>query len=404
MSKYVESLLNSKRVLLLQGPMGDFFTRLAKWLNEQNIECFKINFNKGDQYFSKTMQNCFGYTDTLENFSFWLEQFVIEHQIDTIVCFGDCRFYHVIAKEVSLQCQINFFAFEEGYVRPNYITFEKDGVNFYSNFNDAFAAGYSLKKSSIEEAIEIVEPVDNQFSIMVLSAILYYWFWAIGHKDYPHYQHHRQIAPKRELYYWFISGLRRIKNYFVEKLSFKRFIQQHSKQYFVFALQVHNDSQILTHSDLKSVELYIKKVMNSFAQYADKDHHLVLKHHPMDRGYRDYSKLIKELEEKLNIVGRVHYFCDVHLPTLLKHSLGMVTVNSTTGIQALYHQIPVKTLGHAIYNLPDLTNQYPLQNFWKDPGVVDIVYFYNFRSRLIHYSQLNGSFYGKSPWMKKKYK
>lgn len=397
MSKYVKSLLDSRRVLLLQGPMGNFFTRLAKWLNQEKIECFKVNFNGGDQFFSKTMQNCFSYTDTLENFPLWLENFIIEHQIDAIVCFGDCRFYHVIAKEISLRCKVKFFAFEEGYIRPDYITFEQDGVNFYSNFQDAFITGYSPRQRI---TIKNIEPVHNQFSMMVLSAILYYWFWTINQINYPNYQHHRQIAPKLELYYWCISGVRRIKNYFFEKLCFKQFIRKYSKKYFVFALQVHNDSQILTHSDLKKVELYIEKVMKNFAQYANDDQHLVLKHHPMDRGYRNYSKLIKTLERELNLSGRVHYFCDVHLPTLLKHSLGMVTVNSTTGIQALYHGIPVKTLGHAIYNLPGLTNQYPLQKFWKEPGIVDIKYFYSFRNQLIEYSQLNGSFYGKSPWMK----
>jgi len=87
------------------------------------------------------------------------------------------------------------------------------------------------------------------------------------------------------------------------------------------------------------------------------------------------------------------------LPTLLKNSLGFVAVNSTTGIQALYHHIPVKVLGYALYNLPKLTNQRPLAKFWRNPGKVDQVYFNYFREELINYSQLNGAFYGDSPWM-----
>jgi len=395
-SKHLKGLLSCKRVLLLQGPMGNFFSKFSQWLVQHKIDCLKLNFNGGDSFFSKNIKNTFDYTDTLENFENWLTHFIKEYNIDAIVCFGDCRFYHVIAKNVSKQCQIKFYAFEEGYIRPNYITFEQDGVNFYSNFNDAFTVGYlDQSKSVIQPAVE----VNNRFSLMTLSAILYYWFWVMRSSKYPNYQHHRQIAPRLELYYWWRSAYRRLRNRIFEKRRFKLFLRQYSKQYFIFSLQVHNDSQILTHSHLKSVELYIEKVIESFGQYANKNQHLVLKHHPMDRGYKDYSKLIHEYMMKFNLEGRIHYFCDIHFPSLLKHSLGMVTVNSTTGLQALFHGIPVKTIGYAIYNLPGLTNQYPLQKFWLEPGEVDMAYFYYFRQKLIDYSQLNGSFYGKSPWM-----
>ena len=39
MSIHVDKLLLANKVLLLQGPMGDFFHRLAQWLNSKNIEC-----------------------------------------------------------------------------------------------------------------------------------------------------------------------------------------------------------------------------------------------------------------------------------------------------------------------------------------------------------------------------
>ena len=55
-------------------------------------------------------------------------------------------------------------------------------------------------------------------------------------------------------------------------------------------------------------------------------------------------------------------------------------------------------LGFALYNLPKLTNQYALSKFWTNPGKVDSNYFSYFRRELIFYSQLNGSFYGISPW------
>ena len=96
---------------------------------------------------------------------------------------------------------------------------------------------------------------------------------------------------------------------------------------------------------------------------------------------------------------RVFYGCDMHLPTLIRHSLGMVTVNSTTGLQSIYHKRPTKVMGKAIYNVPKLTDQKPLAKFWQNPQKPNNDYYLRFREFLIEQTQLNGSFFGKSPWM-----
>lgn len=293
---------------------------------------------------------------------------------------------------------IPFFAFEEGYIRPDYITFEKGGVNFFSSFNPELVYKFPTVNPDIPQV-----PVHNQYSKMVSSAILYYFFGVMSRLHYPHYQHHRGTSALQELYCGVVSLWRRKKNALFEPKRFMHFLRSYNKQYYVFALQVHNDSQIRVHSELQCVEKYIEYVIESFSRHADDDQHLLFKHHPMDRGYRDYTELINQLAERFAVTGRIHYFCDIHLPTLLKHSLGMVTVNSTTVIQALYHKIPVKVLGDALYNLPGLTYQDSLDEFWKNPGEVDHDYFFKFRQDLIAYSQLNGSFYGLSPWMQHQY-
>lgn len=394
MSIHIDQLLLSKKVLLLQGPMGSFFKNFSDWLNGRNIQTFKINFNGGDSWFFPKDDQVFDYIESLDHFDIWLASFIQRYNIDAIVCFGDCRLQHQIAKRVCTQLNIDFFAFEEGYIRPNYITFERDGVNFCSKFNDLFSQNTEITAVPIEP----IQETHNSYWLMVRCAILYYCASLYAASKFPHYQHHRNLSTLREAWSWIWSLIKRIQHYVTEPLAFKRLITQCSKEYYVFALQVHNDSQILTHSELKSMEEYIEYVVKSFALNANISHHLVLKHHPMDRGYRNYRKLIHRLKIQYGLKGRIHYFCDIHLPTLLKHSLGMVAVNSTTVLQALYHHIPVKVLGYAIYNLPRLTNQYPLSDFWTNSGEVDEEYFQYFRSHLIQYSQLNGAYYGKCPW------
>ncbi|MCY1245693.1 Capsule polysaccharide biosynthesis protein [compost metagenome] len=73
--------------------------------------------------------------------------------------------------------------------------------------------------------------------------------------------------------------------------------------------------------------------------------------------------------------------------------MGLVTVNSTTGLQALFHRVPVIVLGRCFYAKPGLTYQGPLDAFWNDPGAVDMSVYTRFRNYLVRVSQINSSFY-----------
>jgi capsular polysaccharide export protein len=75
----------------------------------------------------------------------------------------------------------------------------------------------------------------------------------------------------------------------------------------------------------------------------------------------------------------------------------VVTVNSTTGLQALFHGTPLITLGQCFYAVPGMVHAGPLQRFWQAPGEVDKQLFHNFRNYLLRETQLNASFYGETP-------
>ena len=79
----------------------------------------------------------------------------------------------------------------------------------------------------------------------------------------------------------------------------------------------------------------------------------------------------------------------------------MVTINSTTGLQSIYHKKPTKVMGRAIYNTSKLTDQKSLDGFWQQPKNPDNEFYLRFREYLIEQTQLNGAFYGKSPWISK---
>ncbi len=170
-------------------------------------------------------------------------------------------------------------------------------------------------------------------------------------------------------------------------------LSRNHPQFFLVALQVHNDSQIRRHSPWQRIEAFIEWAMFSFAQHAPEGSVLVIKHHPMDRGHTCYGPAIRACAQRLRVASRVIYLHDAHLPTLLPRCSGLVTINSTAGLQALSHGVPVVALGRCFYAKDGITYQGCLDDFWRSPGTVDRETFTRFRQYVIRASQVNSSFY-----------
>jgi capsule polysaccharide modification protein KpsS len=279
--------------------------------------------------------------------------------------------------------------FEEGYLRPDWITLEQGGVNGYSSMprDTAFFRQYG----ALHKGPEGHEHVGKTFGVGAVYATLLALAATLSFFCYPHYRHHRSINSWYEMTLWIWGAARKYWYRFSERKLMPELLARHKHRYFLVALQVYCDYQ-LVHSRFESVEQFIEEVMRSFAEHADREHTLVLKHHPMDRAYKDYSQLIAELAARHGLSGRVIYLHDQHLPTLLRHALGAVMINSTVGIQSISYGTPVKVLGDAVYDMPGLTHQGSLAEFWRDPGVVDDDLYRGFRSYLLYTNQANGSF------------
>ncbi|QIW15222.1 capsule biosynthesis protein [Pasteurellaceae bacterium RH1A] len=387
---------NSQRVLLLQGPIGSFFADLALWLKSYDKVVYKINLNAGDEYFyPNTIYNTIPYRDSITQFYLDLYHFVEAYQIDTFVCFGDNRKYHKVAKKIASELKLNFWVLEEGYFRPDYITLEDKGVNAFS-LVPREADFFLTQASSLPEPPK-PQKLAKGFCPMAKRAVLYYAHAYFKRKKYPKYQHHRILNVKYYIKLWFISGLRRL-SYFLKDRSFaKKINSKKIDNFFIVPLQVYDDSQVRVHCDYESVGDFLREVLSSFAQDAPLDLNLIVKHHPMDRGFIDYQVLIDEFEEKYpHLKGRIYYVHDVPLPVFLRHGRGMVTLNSTSGISALLHNMPVITLGRANYDFEGLTHQGSLAEFWHQPQAPDPDVFEAYRKYHLYTTQLNGNFYNRS--------
>jgi len=385
--------LRGKNILFLQGPMGNFFKKLDKNFRKKGAKTFRIGFNMGDRIFSYR-DNYTPFRGKPTEWKEFIETFLIENKIDKIFLFGDCRFYQKVAREIAYRLNIDVFVFEEGYIRPHYITLEKFGVNGFSQLPRD--AKFYLQLP--EKEIPIPKHAKTSKLKMVISATLYYALANLFSFRYPHYQHHRDFSAIKEAFYG-VRGVIRKGIYKITERNYQSIIEgKLSKRYYFVPLQTHNDFQILQHSNYRSIEKFIIEVLESFARHAPKDTYLIFKHHPVDRGRKNYSSFIYEQSELLGVKSRILVFHDVYLPSCLKNAIATVTINSTVGLSAIGHGIPTKVLGNAIYDIEGLSNKdTPLKQFWHSHKKPDATLYKKFHCYLVENTQLNGSFYGRMP-------
>ena len=325
-----------------------------------------------------------------------MQKYIVQHHIQAVVCFGDTRPYHLLAKRIANENQASFWAFEEGYFRPYYITLEKDGVNAFSPLPRR--ADFFLEQfpKLAQQEYKAPTPVRGGFTPMAKNAVRYYIELFRNPNKYPNYIHHRASNAGHYLKLWSISILKRL-NYYTEDIQIAKRVEAGKYgKFFIVPLQVFNDSQVRIHCDFSSVRSFLLHVLASFAAHAPADTNLIIKHHPMDRGFIDYSRDIKRFIKKHpKLKGRITYVHDVPLPVFLRHGLGMVTINSTSGLSGLIHNMPVKVLGRAHYDIPGITDQNTLAEFWNHPTPPDSDLFHAYRMYHLNVTQINGNFYSQ---------
>lgn len=379
----------SQNILLLQGPIGPFFSHFASELELAGHTVHKINFNGGDDFFY-SRANTHRFTGEFEEWRDYIGEKLRVLNIARVYLFGDCRAYHEVARKIAQSMNIRVFVFEEGYIRPNCITLEEIGVNGHSKLprNPAMYPYTSPKdKPNLEQ-------VHKPFRKAALYSAAYYTSARLMSWKYPHYEHHRPLNVTGEGAHWLLGGIRKMWYSLVDQ-DITTPLFKEKTPYFLCPLQVHTDMQVKVHSRFSNIEEFIQDVVHSFANHAPDNTLLVFKHHPLDRGYKDYTRVIRVLSKLHKIEHRVRYVHDAHLPTLFEHAIGTVTINSTTGLSSIDHGTPVISLGDAVYDLPGLTYQGSLDQFWRSGATIDPDMRERFTNYLLAQVQANGNFYRK---------
>ncbi|WP_084455930.1 capsule biosynthesis protein [Novosphingobium rosa] len=380
-----------RRVLLLQGLMGPLFRSLGRGLMRDGHTVYKINFNGGDRAFWR-LPNGIDYRGSMEEWPEALAAILREKSITDVVLFGDCRAHHLVAREVCQAMDIPMHVFEEGYIRPDWVTLELGGVNGHS----------TLPRDPVwyrETAAQLppVPPhaqVPSSFRRRATEGLVYNVADVFTRWHYPHWNNHRPWSPLVEGMGW-MRKLSQGKEKRARAAELIARLETSDQPYFIFPLQLDSDAQIRLHSPFSGIAEAMKLVLESFAAHAPANTRLVVKEHPLDNGVRDWRQQMFDLAEMLGIRDRVDYMDWGDIVPVTKRSQGMVTINSTSGTLALAMGVPVVALGHAVYDIPEITYQAGIDAFWQNPLAPDEETFAAFRRVLIERCLIPGGFFSE---------
>ena len=378
--------------LFLQGATSPFFSRLGQALKRQGHTVHRINFNVGDRIYWWG-NPAWNYRGNADAFKGYLEQCLTDCKATDLIALGDTRPLHKPAVTFARARGLRLHVVEEGYFRPNWLTFERDGINGYSRLPQD-PAWYQEAARLVPDYGDGVS-VHNPTALIAAHELAYHIPGLLNPLLYPGYQTHRPNVSPVEFWGW----CRR----FVQMPAYERRDQRAiadlldgGRPFYLFPLQINGDSQIRYHSGSRGIPQIIKRVINSFFRHAPEHAMLVIKNHPLDTGLIDYPDWIARLERRLGVQGRILYLESGKLPALLQKARGLVTVNSSVGTSALINNCPVIALGKAIYAIPGLTFQAELDAFWQHGEKPDRSLLRSFRKTVIHTAQVNGGFYSRA--------
>ncbi|TFZ57275.1 capsular biosynthesis protein [Methylorubrum sp. Q1] len=377
--------------LFLQGIASPFFSVLGSALRERGHGVRRINFSAGDWLFWPFPAD--HYRGKRDGWDAYLEAYIRTHAVTDIVLFGDCRPYHQAAVLVAKPMGVRIHVFEEGYIRPYWITCEAGGVN-----------GNSTLPKRAEEIRELARKLPQPGRAMPLTGDMgRRSLWDIGFNIanigfpylYPGFRTHRPNHIAAEYAGWIRKFVRRRRTR-REAARVNEIYHAINADYFLLPLQLDSDYQIRVHSPFLGVEGFMDRVIASFAKHSQAPTRLLVKLHPLDSGIMNWRKRARQSAKRHGCNDRLDFIDGGDLPKLIDGSRGVVLVNSTVGMLALERGRPTLAFGSAVYNLPGLTHQGDIDTFWSAPQGPDAALMQDFFRVVMHRTQINGGYFSRS--------
>ena len=382
----------NRNFLFLQGPHGPFFDRLAGMLRLTGARVLRAGFNAGDRFFWSDGDSYLPVNGAADDWPGTLAAMLADHAITDIVLYGDTRPIHAEAVAQGRAAGLRVHVFEEGYLRPYWITYERGGSNGHSRLMEMDIA---QMRAALEGA-DIHPPAApahwGDMRQHVFYGALYHFHVMFRNARYPRFRPHRDLHVRDE-FGLYLKRLLRMPLHAAERFVATWRIRHGGFPYHLVLLQLEHDASFRHHGPFGDMAAFVATCVAGFAQGAAPHHHLVFKAHPLEDGRTDNHGEIRRLARAHGVAHRVHYVRGGKLARLLDQARGAITVNSTAGQQVLWRGLPLKVFGRAVYDKPDFDSTVPLAEFFSNPGRPDRAAYRDYRRYLLETSQVAGGFY-----------
>ena len=382
----------SRSFLFLQGPHGPFFHRLGRMLQSAGATVHRAGFNRGDQAFWPARSPYRPFKGPAEDWPATLDRLLDRHRVTDLVLYGDTRPIHASAIAAARTRGLTVHVFEEGYLRPYWVTYERGGSNGHSRLMrlDVADMRAALARSPSDQP-DAPTTWGDMRQHMFWGA-LYHWFVFAGFRSYPRFRPHRALTVWQEAKLHLRRLVRQPADRW-ERILKTAAIRQSGHPFHLVLLQLEHDASFRSHSPFRSMTEFLAVVMEGFAKGAPPHHHLVFKAHPLEDGRAPIRSEVKRLARQHGVADRVHYIPGGKLAQLLNLARSAITVNSTAGQQVLWRGLPLRTFGDAVYAKPEFVSTQPLPDFFAQPTRPDLRAYRDYRRYLLETSQVPGGFY-----------
>ena len=381
-----------RRFLFLQGPHGPFFHQLGRMLRAAGCTTWRVGFNAGDDAFWFHRDSYIPFCEAAETWPDACARLMTEKGITDLVLYGDTRPIHAQAVELARARGITVHVFEEGYLRPWWVSYERGGSNGHSRLMELEVAEMRAALAQCDLSLPDAPAHWGDMRHHVFYGALYHWFVMFRNRRYRGFRPHRDRGVARE----FALYLRRLvlmPAHAVGRAVATLRVRRGGFPYHLCLLQLAHDASFTAHGPFATMAEFLEAVIAGFAQGAPRHHHLVFKAHPLEDGRTPLTEEVRRLGRVYGVAHRLHFIRGGKLAALLDHASSAVTVNSTAAQQALWRGMPVKAFGRAVYAKPEFVSAQPLPEFFAAPRRPDTRAYRDFRSFLLETSQIAGGFY-----------
>ena len=337
--------------LFVGAPFGSFFKSVVHELEKDGHTVFRIVTHGGE--WLETPSRCrIRFSGKPADFKGFLAPILRERRINAVVTFNDTLPLQRMALDLADARNLHTFVLEQGYLRPFWVTLERDGVNGFSRlprdpnaYRDPKFAGehppLQLFKASLRHLV--IQTIEHFVGAVALMPV----FGSGSLRITATRCFARLSATARSIFGGFTMTKPR-PSHKLEALS-------PVSKVFLVIMQKPGDAQLVVHSHHGGNLVFLRDVFESFSKFGPSDGILVVKQHPLDYGLENLPESTEALTKKYGLEGRVLFVRKTSIDKIMPLISAVLTINSTAGLASIIERKPVFCAGRAFYDIPGLT-------------------------------------------------